>query len=255
MGRMGSTTTIRYDSYPELDRPILIEGLPGIGNVGKITADFLCEKLGGKKFASVYSESFPPLVMLDNDCVVHMACNELWYVKDVNGKDIVFLRGNYQGSTPEGQYLICDDLMKDVFLRMDLSYIYTLGGYGTGQMVTEPRVLGAVSDIALKMELEEKGVTFSPGEPAAGIVGASALLIAFGQMYGIPSACLMGETSGYFVDHKSAVAMLQVLESILGITVDKSDLDVKSQQIDELTAKVKEIETTQNNREDLGYIG
>ena len=102
---MGSTTTIRYDSYPELDRPILIEGLPGIGNVGKITADFLCEKLGGKKFASVYSESVPPLVMLDNDCVVHMACNELWYVKDVNGKDIVFLRGNYQGSTPEGQYL------------------------------------------------------------------------------------------------------------------------------------------------------
>ena len=252
---MGSTTTIRYNENPELNRPILIEGLPGIGNVGKIAADFLCEKLGGKKFATIYSESFPPQVLLDNDCIISMACNELWYVKDVNGKDIVFLRGNYQGSTPEGQYLICDDLMRDVFLRMDLSYIYTLGGYGTGQMVDKPRVLGAVSDVSLKMELEEKGVTFSPGEPAAGIVGASALLVAFGQMYNIPSACLMGETSGYFVDHKSAVAMLQVLESILGVTVDKTDLDLKSQQIDELTAKVKEIETGQNGPQDLGYIG
>ncbi len=252
---MGSTTTIRYNENPELNRPILIEGLPGIGNVGKIAADFLCEKLGGKKFATIYSESFPPQVLLDNDCVISMACNELWYVKDVNGKDIVFLRGNYQGSTPEGQYLICDDLMRDVFLRMDLSYIYTLGGYGTGQMVDKPRVLGAVSDVSLKMELEEKGVTFSPGEPAAGIVGASALLVAFGQMYNIPSTCLMGETSGYFVDHKSAVAMLQVLESILGVTVDKTDLDLKSQQIDELTAKVKEIETGQNSPQDLGYIG
>lgn len=251
---MGSTTTVRYDFTPEMDRPILIEGLPGVGNVGKIAADFLCEKLDGKKFATIYSESFPPQVVLDNDCVVHMACNELWYAK-VNGRDVVFLRGNYQGSTPEGQYLICDDLMRDVFLRMDLSYIYTLGGYGTGQMVDKPRVLGAVSDITLRQELEEKGVVFSPGEPAAGIIGASALLVGFGQMYGIPSACLMGETSGYFVDHKSAVAMLQVLENILGVSVDKSDLDIKSQQIDELTAKVKEIETTQTDRNDLGYIG
>ena len=252
---MGSTTTVKYDSTPEMDRPILIEGLPGVGNVGKIAADYLCEKLNGVKIATIYSESFPPQVMLDNDCVIHMACNELWYAKDVNGKDIIFLKGNYQGSTPEGQYLICDDLMRDVFLRMDVSFIYTLGGYGTGQMVDAPRVLGAVSDISLKMELEEKGVVFSPGEPAAGIVGASALLIAFGQMYGIPSACLMGETSGYFVDHKSALAMLQVLEGILGISIDKSDLDIKSQQIDELTARVKEIETGQNAPDDLGYIG
>ena len=251
---MGSTTTVRYDFTPEMDRPILIEGLPGVGNVGKIAADYLCEKLDGKKFATIYSESFPPQVILDEDCVVHMACNELWYAR-VNGKDVVFLRGNYQGSTPEGQYLICDDLMRDVFLRMDLSYIYTLGGYGTGQMVDTPRVLGAVSDITLKQELEEKGVVFSPGEPAAGIIGASALLIGFGQMYNIPSACLMGETSGYFVDHKSAVAMLQVLENILGVTVDKTDLDAKSQQIDELTARVKEIESNKNDRSNLGYIG
>ena len=252
---MGSTTTIRYDSFPELKKPILIEGLPGIGNVGKIAADFLCEKIGAERFATIYSESFPPQVMLDNDCVIHMACNELWYAKDVNGKDIIFLRGNYQGSTPEGQYLICDDLMRDVFLRMDVSYIYTLGGYGTGQMVETPRVLGAVSDITLKQELEEKGVVFSSGEPAAGIVGASALLVAFGQIHNIPAACLMGETSGYFVDHKAAVSMLQVLESILGISIDKSDLDIKSQQIDELTAKVKEMETGPKDNNDLGYIG
>ena len=88
-------TTVRYDLNPDLKRPILIEGLPGIGNVGKIAADFLCEKIGAEKFATIYSESFPPAVMLDNDCVVHMACNELWYAKDVNGKDIIFLRGQY----------------------------------------------------------------------------------------------------------------------------------------------------------------
>ena len=37
-------TTVRYDLNPDLKRPILIEGLPGLGNVGTIAADFLCEK-------------------------------------------------------------------------------------------------------------------------------------------------------------------------------------------------------------------
>ena len=143
----------------------------------------------------------------------------------------------------------------DVILPMDVSYIYTLGGYGTGAMVEEPRVLGAVSDITLRQELEEKGVTFSPGEPAAGIVGASAVLVAFGQMYGIPAACLMGETSGYIVDHKSAVALVRVLESIFGLDLDLKELTDRSQQIDELTAKVKEISAAQEGPGDLGYIG
>lgn len=252
---MGNCTTIVYDCIPELDKPILIEGLPGVGNVGKIAADFLAEKLNAKRFATVYSDSFPPQVMLDSDCVIDMACNELYYVNDVNGKDIIFLLGEYQGTTPEGQYLICEDLMKDVFIRMDVSKMITLGGYGTGKMTDTPRVLGAVSDIDMKVDLQDHGVIFSPGEPAGGIVGASALLVGLGKIYGIPSVCLMGETSGYFVDHKSGIALLKVLKSIIGIELDHAELDSKCQQIDELTAKVKEMEAEQQKTVDLGYIG
>ena len=51
------------------------------------------------------------------------------------------------------------------------------------------------------------------------------------------------------------IASRRHCENILGVTVDKSDLDIKSQQIDELTAKVKEMETGQKGNDDLGYIG
>ena len=57
------------------------------------------------------------------------------------------------------------------------------------------------------------------------------------------------------------IGICQGLFSSLGdpwsayVTVDKTDLDAKSQQIDELTAKVKEIESNKNDRSDLGYIG
>lgn len=246
--------TIKYESKPKLEKPIVIEGLPGVGNVGKIAADFLCEKLKAKKFATVYSDAFPPQVLLDEDCVVKLACNDLYYAKDVGGKDIVFLLGDFQGSTPEGQYRVCEYIMKEVFLKMGVSFIYTLGGYSTGVMVEKPRILGAVSDKKLRADLRKKGVTFAKGEPSGGIVGASGLFIGFGQLYDVPAACIMGETSGYFIDHKCSVSMLKVLEKILGIKVDKKDLMDKSKQIDELTAKVKEIENNQG-KEDLGYIG
>jgi len=70
------------------------------------------------------------------------------------------------------------------------------------------------------------------------------------------SACLMGETSGYFVDPKGAQAVLEVLAKILGVTIDFAELEAKAQQIDMITSKLKEVEApAEPRREDLGYIG
>ena len=53
-------SVISYYEEPVLNKPVLIEGLPGVGNVGKIAADFLAEKLEAKHFATVLSKHFPP---------------------------------------------------------------------------------------------------------------------------------------------------------------------------------------------------
>ena len=66
-----------YDSKPELEKPIVIEGLPGIGNVGKIAADYLASALNAKRFASIYSPDFPPQVLINEENVADFARNEL----------------------------------------------------------------------------------------------------------------------------------------------------------------------------------
>jgi proteasome assembly chaperone (PAC2) family protein len=100
------------------------------------------------------------------------------------------------------------------------------------------------------------GVTFSKGEPGSGIVGASGLLLGLGNLYGMRSVCLMGETSGYFVDPKGAQAVLEVLAKILGVKIDFTELETKAQQIDQITSKLREAEPpVEPKREDLGYIG
>ena len=241
---------------PELQSPILIEGLPGVGNVDKLAADHLLEQLGGVKFAEIFSRHFPPQVVLDQDGVVSLVNNELYYVRNVGrGVDVIFLIGDHQGLTPEGQFDLARNIV-DMAKDMGVSRIYTLGGYGIGKMVEEVRVLGAVTQLSMKEDLQGHGVVFSPGEPGAGIVGASGLIVGLAQNAGIEAACLMGETSGYFVDPKGAEALCRVLASILGVEIDFSDLEAKAEQIDVIASKIKEMEGSQSGgREDLGYIG
>jgi len=243
---------VKFD-WPELNDPILIEGLPGVGNVGKIAADHLAEKLSTVKIAEIYSKHFPPQVTLNGDCVAQLACNSLYCAKGAGGHDIVFLLGDYQGLTAEGQYELADEMM-DIAVSMNVSKIFTLGGYGIGTVVEKPRVLGAVTSASMKPDLERHGVTFVPGEPSAGIAGASGLMLGMSKMRGIDAVCLMGETSGYFIDHKSSSILLKVLMNILGLDVDMKELDERSQQMDEFTSKIKEMAEDQS-RNQLGYIG
>jgi uncharacterized protein (TIGR00162 family) len=250
MARMVSV--VKYSERPELKDPILIEGLPGVGNVGKIAADYLAEKLNAKRFAEIYSKHFPPLVMLDGDCVARLACNELYHAH-AGGRDMIFLLGDYQGLTAEGQYEMAEDIM-DAADSFNVSRIFTLGGYGTGAVVENPRVLGAVSSPAMKNVLEKHGVIFVPGEPSAGIAGASGLMLGMSRMRGIEAACLMGETSGYFIDHMSSGALLKVLVKVLGLDIDMKELNERSQQMEEFTTRIKEIAEDQNKGQ-LGYFG
>ncbi len=51
---------IRYLEKPKLKNAVFVEGLPGIGNVGKLAAEHLIDELEAKKFAEIVSKHFPP---------------------------------------------------------------------------------------------------------------------------------------------------------------------------------------------------
>jgi len=245
-----------FKEKPVLREPILVEGLPGVGNVGKLAAEHLVDQLKAVKFAEMFSKFFPPQVLVNDAGTIRLVSNEIYYVQrpDANN-DIVIMIGDYQGLTPDGQYELSDKTLK-IAKDLGVRRIFTLGGYGLGKMIEKPRVLGAATDIELVEEMKTFGVTFSKGEPGSGIVGASGLLLGLGNLYGMRSVCLMGETSGYFVDPKGAQAVLEVLAKILEVKIDFTELETKAQQIDQITSKLREAEPpVEPKREDLGYIG
>ena len=245
-----------FKERPMLRDPILVEGLPGVGNVGKLAAEHMVDQLKAVKFADVFSKFFPPQVLVSDSGTIRLVSNEMYYVlRPDAANDIVILIGDYQGLTPDGQYELSDKTLQ-IAKELGVKRIFTLGGYGLGKMIEKPRVLGAATDQELVDEMKKFGVTFSKGEPGSGIVGASGLLLGLGLLYGIRSVCLMGETSGYFVDPKGAQAVLEILAKILDVKIDFAELESKAEQIDMITSKLRDVEPQpEPKREDLGYIG
>src|SRR3989344_9496560 len=80
---------------PKLTRPIFIEGLPGIGNVGKIAVDFLIDELKAKKIYEITSYTFPHSVFVNEDNLVELPIVEVFY-KQMGKRDILLLGGDVQ---------------------------------------------------------------------------------------------------------------------------------------------------------------
>src|SRR5512136_2656805 len=176
---------LNYKERPKLRNPIFVEGLPGVGNVGKLAAEHLVDQLKAVKFVEMYSKYFPPQVLVNDSGTIRLVSNEMYYVMRPHvSNDLIIMTGDYQGLTPEGQYALSDKTLQ-VVKELGVGRIYTLGGYGLGKMIEKPRVLGAASDAELVDEMKAHGVTFSKGEPGSGIVGASGLLLGLGLLYGI----------------------------------------------------------------------
>ena len=246
---------VKYLERPELNDPVLIEGLPGVGNVGKISAEYLKEKLNAKPFVEIYSKYLPPQVLMKGDGTLYLVKNELCYYKNPNGRDLIILVGDYQGMSSEGQYELSYKVL-EIVKEFGTKLIFTLGGYGTGQLVDKPRVFGAATDIELVEEMKRYGVYFSPSDPAGGIVGAAGLLLGLGSVvFDMRGVCLMGETSGYFSDPKSSLEILKIVKDYFKLNLDLEEMELRSKEITEITTQLKEEQKEEEKKEDLGYIG
>jgi Uncharacterized protein (ATP-grasp superfamily) len=64
-----------------LEDPTLIEGLPGVGHVGKLAAEHLLDEYDGELVRRVYTTEFPPQVSVNDDGVTELTCAEFHAVE------------------------------------------------------------------------------------------------------------------------------------------------------------------------------
>ncbi|UCB60047.1 MAG: proteasome assembly chaperone family protein [Candidatus Bathyarchaeota archaeon] len=231
-------TAIKEKIRIEPKQPLLIEGLPGLGMVGRIATRYLMKKLKAEKFAYLYSPHFPYYVIVNKKGNARLLRGEFSYWRNSQGNDLVFFTGDSQAQTIEGQYEIAETIL-DFAKKSNVRAIITLGGYRkeAGEM---PEVVATATDTEmLAKALKADAATSPPGNP---IVGTAGLLVGMAKFKGIPALCLLGETRGYLPDPKAAKSLLMVLQKMLNITVDLEDLDKEIRKSDKILEKMRQIE-------------
>jgi len=219
--------------------PILIEGLPGIGLVGKLAADHLKKELQAKKIAELYSPSFPHHVMMRDDGTIRLVRNEfyLWENPDAHGNDLILLVGDAQPMSSQGQYKVAGKIL-DFFGHFGGKEIITLGGYGIGTIAENPKVYGSATHKEIIDKYKEFGIDF--GGAKGSIIGAAGLLLGLGKLRGFKGMCLMGETHGAYIDPKSATIILQKLTKMLKINISMDKLVESAKENEEMVKKLEE---------------
>lgn len=264
-------TFIKYFAKkPSLRNPILIEGLPGFGQVGRLVAEHLVKEFKGKKFAELYSPHFPPQVIIKPDGLVDMITNNFYGIKLKGRRDLLVVVGEAQGATITGQYEICEKII-EVAKEFKVKDIITVGGYATGRLLKEPNVYGAATSKEVVKKFEKYGVIFrTKGGPRGGIVGASGILLGLGQLSGMNAVCLMGETPGHplLIDAKAAEAVLRILGKHLRIKIPMGELDIRAKELERFRLGLERMmkkmlkreeekrkELAEEEQEELKYIG
>lgn len=244
---------------PSLEAPVLIEGLPGVGLVGKLATDYLLAELESDHVRRIVSTHFPPGIAVDEDGTAELASLTIHAITATD-QDLLVLSGDSQSEDRAGHYALAEAVL-EIAAAFDTRGIVTLGGLGTGEQVEDHEVVGAVPDTndGLREPLEAAGVRFSREDPG-NIVGMSGVLVGLGDRRGFDTAGLLGTTPGYYVDPGSARAVLNALTEAFGFSIELDTLDEQAEQVQELLDRLQQRQGQQeqsagSSGENLRYIG
>ncbi|MBD3312950.1 hypothetical protein GF345_00750 [Candidatus Woesearchaeota archaeon] len=246
---------------PKLNDPVLIEGLPGIGNVGKVAVDFMIDKTGARKIMEITSHSFPHSVFVNEENIVELPVIEIFYKKRKGKNDLVFLAGDIQPMDEAGSYELTHHVL-DIFNGMKGKEIITLGGIGLADIPENPSVYCTGNSKQMiqrfvKGEKIKKDLFGIVGP----IVGVTGLLIGIGRERKMDGVCLLAETYGHplYLGVKGSKEVLKILNKKLDLEIDISTINQEIHEIEEELSKkakdINELMKPKKSSDKTNYIG
>ena len=215
-------SVVQLYEKPELDNPVLIEGLPGIGFVANIATLHLIQELNAKLFAEIRLSSFQDIAITAEEGKIRFPTNEFYFHKGRGSgeRDLIILYGNTQALTTVGQYELCGRIL-DLAKDFGCQKIITLGGFRREEKITTPKLFCAASDTETLKEALDMGAEIMEGQ----IFGVAGLLVGLSKLWNIKGLCLLGETPGFYPDVAASREVLKAVSKMLHLNVDTDRLD------------------------------
>ena len=246
---------IKLYREPELQKPMMFVGWPGIGSIGIMAVNVLKDILKAEEFGEIESWDFfyPKKVSIRDGLLVDLEFpSNKFYYQRLEKKDVIFFIGEEQPAEGAGMYASgakayrMANLVVDVGLKLGCQRIYTSGAcVSLTHHQLKPRVCAVISSKNLIDEVKKypntilMSKTGGRREGEGTITGLNGLLLAVAKKRGLESMCLMGEipdwlTGATFPYPKASKSVLEVFAEILGIEIDLHFLEKMEGQIEEI---------------------
>ncbi|MCS6769655.1 MAG: PAC2 family protein [Candidatus Caldarchaeum sp.] len=194
----------------KLSDGILVEGLPGIGLVAKVSVAYVLRNLQAVRVCRFFSPFFPAIGYISEGKLV-FSFADIYLVNQQ--PPLLLLYGNAQPSTSYGQYDLCQKIIT-VAKNMGCETILTIGGYGK-ERVSEKREIYCSSTDA---DLLEKWLKVVEGVKYTGqIVGAAGLLTVLAAEAGLKNFSMLVETAEMAPDFFAARRAVEALVKLLSL--------------------------------------
>ena len=258
---------VQFGKLPKLNKPVLIEGLPGIGNVGKIAVDFLIDELKAKKLYEITSYTFPHSVFVNEDNLIELPIVEVFYRQFSGKKDILLLGGDVQPIDEVSSYEFSDKIL-DLAQKFNVREVITLGGIGLNDIPKKPKVYCTGNSKKIIEAYKNDTVSNKLYGVVGPIVGISGLLLGLASRRNIEAISFLAETYGHpmYLGIKGAKEILKVLDKKLRLNIDVNKLDKeikdieseiirKTEQLSEVTTQMALKKLQKKFGKDVDYIG
>ncbi|MBI2138720.1 PAC2 family protein [Candidatus Woesearchaeota archaeon] len=222
----------QFGKKPVLKAPIFVEGLPGIGNVGKVAVDFIVDEIHAKKLFEITSPVFPNAVFVTEDNLIDLPKVEIFYKSGLK-RDLLFMTGDVQPIDEASSYAFSEKIL-ELLSGFKVKEIITLGGIGLSTIPRQPKVFCTGNSRRLIKEfiaLKVKGRLYGVVGP---IVGISGLLLGLARKRDMDAVTLLAETFGHpmYLGVKGAKEILKVLNKKFSLNISPGKLEKEIKQIE-----------------------
>lgn len=241
---------IRLYTEPVLEKPVLVAGWPGIGNIGLIAVDTLRRALVAEEFGEIEPWDFfypKGIVIRDGELESLSFPSNKFYFKKTEKRDLIFFIGEEQPTDlgrayAEGQKAYhMASLVLDVAQRFGCQRAYTSGAaVAPIHHTMRPRVWGVPNMETLIDEVRacENTILMSDVEGRGGqgnITGLNGLLLGVAKKKGMEAICVMGEIPIYLQGlslpyPKASKSVLEVLTGILGVSIGMEEIAMAAER-------------------------
>ena len=239
---------VHHMSPPRLQKPVFIEGLPGIGNVGKLAIDFLIEELKAQKLTTIHASNFPHTVFVNEDNLVDLPLIEMYLAKSPRGH-LLLMTGDMQPSDEESCHEFCFTIL-DMLKKWGVGEVVTIGGIGLQQVPETPKVFCTANSKAIIREWSHKLLSNKIYGVVGPIVGVSGLMVGLASRYNMKAIALLAETFGHplFIGVKGSRSVVSVIADHFGLKIDIKKLDKEIREVEqELTKRTEELQNIQRD--------